>query len=87
MQSNSDEDILSRFMEAGKVVFSKWGASRRFCLKYNINYSNLKNTLNGIRTSLPITWISAMVLEFGVSAEWILTGHGSMFSRDKIANK
>lgn len=79
----STQEITSRIREAAKIIFSEWGAMRRFCLKYDINYHNFNTTINesqgGQKRYFTLASISAIVLEFGVSADWILTGRGSMF--------
>ena len=84
MKNQATQEITSRIKEAGKIVFSGWGATRKFCLKYGINYYAFLKTLNensneGQKRHFDLATVSCMVIEFGVSADWILTGRGSMF--------
>lgn len=84
MKSQTTQEITSRIREAGKIIFSEWGAMRRFCLKYGLDYRTFLKTINDKpndkqKRYFDLATVSYMVLEFGVSADWILTGRGSMF--------
>lgn len=84
MKQQVTQEIMSRIREAGKIVFSGWGAARRFCLKYGLDYRTFLKTLSDTpnerqKRYFDLATVSCMVVEFGVSADWILTGRGSMF--------
>ena len=67
----------------GTVCFSGWGIKRRFCTKYNIDYGNFSRALREYQNhSLDPAWIAALVLEFDLSADWILTGRGDIKSKE-----
>lgn len=93
MKKQTTQEIMSRIREVGNIVFAEWGAARRFCLKYDLNYSIFRKTLNENLKDEPkryfdVATISYIVLEFGVSADWILTGRGSMMQNvNKMLNQ
>lgn len=91
MQEMSVDMIRKRFKEAWDIVTSKHGEKQRFFKKYDIVYTNFHRSITQPGNNIRIEHLAFFTHEFGVSAEWILTGRGSMFSRGvdskKIANK
>jgi hypothetical protein len=51
-----------------------------YCRLYDIDRRNFiaqRKDLN--RGWFQLSWLQPMVKEYGISAEWLLTGHGRMF--------
>ncbi|MCL2598093.1 MAG: helix-turn-helix domain containing protein [Paludibacter sp.] len=82
MQNEEGQKIVGRFFEAlydlkaRKVIRGK----QTFTRKYGINNRNFwLLEQDKSRDILQLEWIAHLVNDFGVSAEWILTGKGYMF--------
>jgi hypothetical protein len=85
MQNEEGVKIVERFFEAiydlkekkrirGKQTFTK---------KYNINNRNFwLLEQDKSRDILQLAWIKHLVTDFGVSAEWIITGQGRMYTKE-----
>ena len=79
MKSELSQQISLRVKQATDVCFSGWGIKRKFCIKYNIDYGNFSRALREYQNhTLDPAWIAALVLEFDLSADWILTGRGEI---------
>jgi len=77
--------IIKRFYEAidmliaGKVIRGK----QTFTKKYDINRRNFATVQRKPESDMfQLVWISYLVTDFGISAEWIMTGRGPMFDRE-----
>ena len=83
MQNSGRTDIVERFFEviydlkARKVV----GGKKSFCEKYSINRRNFY-FLEKEKTSkmFHIEWLTYIVSDYNVSADWLLTGRGEMYT-------
>lgn len=74
-------EIVGRMMEAlQELKRRKIISPRPFCEMYEINRRNFwlleKNPDSKI---FNVEWLSILVIEFGLSAHWLLTGEGDMF--------
>ncbi|MBD9179523.1 MAG: hypothetical protein EGP82_10195 [Odoribacter splanchnicus] len=86
MVSARNQEITKRFAEAFSYIFenNKWGAKDAFFQKYNISAPNVYRAMRE-----PESWkvdpavIAALCVEFGISAEWLLTGKGLMLTKHK----
>jgi hypothetical protein len=85
MQNEINKNITDRFFEAindlkqRKVLRGK----KTFWNNYNINggtFYQLES--NTSRNLLQISWIAYLVNDFGISAEWIITGKGKMYKKE-----
>ena len=80
--------VMNRFFEvlellvASKVIRGK----KTYCTLYNIDRANMyKQQKGSTRGLFEMDWIVPLVLDFNVSADWLLTGRGAMFTnKDKI---
>lgn len=85
MQNPESQIIVGRFFEAlqmlkeGKLIRGK----QTFTEKYKINRWNL-NTLekDHSRDIFQVSWLTHLANDYGISAEWLLTGRGGMFDKN-----
>ncbi|MDR1339403.1 MAG: hypothetical protein LBK58_05050 [Prevotellaceae bacterium] len=85
MQNEKGVKIVERFFEAiydlkeKKVIRGKQTFTRR----YGINSRNFwLLEKDKSRDILQLAWIATLVTDYGVSAEWILTGCGNMYTKE-----
>lgn len=82
--SNDGQKITKRFFEAMDAL-KESGHIRgiqTFTTTYDINRWNLYTVKNNPeRSVLKPEWIYLLVKDFGVSADWIITGRGEMFRK------
>jgi hypothetical protein len=74
--------IINRFYEAIDVLISErqLRGVKTFTDKYNINRWNLNTVRKNPESDMfQLVWVSYLITDFGVSAEWIMTGKGWMF--------
>ena len=78
--------IVMRFYEALDVLIAnkKIRGVKTFTDKYEISRWNL-NTVRKTPESgmFKLAWLSFLIVDFGVSAEWLMTGEGWMFGTDE----
>lgn len=90
MQTAESQVIVSRFFEAlqilkaDKVIRGK----QTFTNRYGINRWNF-NTLEKQpeRDIFQVAWISYLVNDYKVSADWLISGNGSFYASDWSAEK
>lgn len=83
MQTEASQIIVARFFYAlAQLKFDKRiGGKTPFAEKYNINRRNLyKLEKNHEKDIFQVSWLSYLVNDYNVSAEWLLTGKGSFYS-------
>jgi hypothetical protein len=85
MQNEEGQKIVGRFFEAiydlkkrrnirGKQSFTRY---------YGINNGNFwQLEQNKSRDILQLAWLSYLVRDFNVSAEWLFTGEGNMYVKE-----
>lgn len=90
MQTEDSQKIVKRFFEViyalkeRKVIRGK----QTFTNRYAINRWNF-NTLEKEpeRDIFQMAWLAYLISDYGVSAEWLLTGKGEMFVADRKIKK
>lgn len=86
--------IQARFFEAIEMLIDsgKIRGLQTFCTKYDLHrpkYSNLRNHLNDSESwgtgykFIDLDALHYLVVDFGVSSDWLLAGKGGMFKGKK----
>lgn len=84
MQSQDSQQITKRFFEALYALKKKRviRGKQTFTNRYGINRWNLNHLeKNPSRDMFELVWFKYLVTDYGVSAEWLLTGEGDMFKK------
>lgn len=86
MQTTESQAVIRRFFEALYALKARKEirGKQTFTTQYNINRWNL-NTLEKdmSRDIFQTAWLTYLVRDYGVSAQWLLTGRGDMFPTQK----
>lgn len=82
MNTQITKNVMERFYSALDAIIAKGDLRgvKTFCTRYNIDRRNFlaqRKDLN--RGWFQVSWLYPMVTDFGISAEWLLTGSGRMF--------
>lgn len=86
MQTTESQAIIRRFFEALYALKARKEirGKQTFTNQYNINRWNLNSLEKDIsRDIFQVAWLSYLVRDYGVSAQWLLTGFGDMFQKQK----
>lgn len=78
-------DITRRFFEALDMIKAqkRIRGMQTFSREYGENYWNF-TTARKDGTRIKQEWLTYLVRDYDVSAEWLLTGRGGMFTKDII---
>lgn len=82
------QDIVIRFFEALKYLkrIRKIRGKQTFTTRYDINRWNFNTQeKEPDRGMFHIVWLSYLVLDYGVSAHWLLTGEGEIMQSGNTA--
>lgn len=86
MQTPDSQKIISRFFQALYFLKSQRviRGKQTFTTKFEINRWNM-NTLEKdmTRDIFQPAWLTYLVEEYNISAEWLLTGRGDIMGRSK----
>jgi hypothetical protein len=88
MQNPEGQKIVARFFEAiydlkeKKIIRGKQTFTRRYGIN-NRNFWLLEQDKS--RDILQLAWIAHLVTDYDVSAEWLLTGQGEMYTKEPPA--
>lgn len=82
MNTPESKQVMERFYSALDAIIAK-GDIRgvaTYCRLYDIDRRNFIAQRNDLERSIfQLSWMKPMVKEYGVNAEWLLTGFGRMF--------
>lgn len=87
MQTTDSQQIILRFYNALKFLKSRKiiRGINTFTNRYNINRWNLITQMkNPERDMFQVAWLSYLVNDYGISAEWLLTGNGEPIKEDLL---
>lgn len=84
--SKESIDVTHRFFEALDMLKQRKQIRgiKTFTDKYNLNYWNMQ-TLHAEQEKryLKVEYLTYLVRDFGVSADWLLTGRGKCFADER----
>lgn len=84
MQTEDSQKVIRRFFEALyhlkslRIIRGK----QTFTSRFNINRWNMNSLEKNLSSDIfQAAWLTYLVEEYGVSAEWLLTGKGEIFKK------
>lgn len=89
MQTKDSQRIVARFFEALQRLKAdrKIRGKQTFTRAYNINRWNMLTLeKDHTRDIFQPAWLTYLVEDYGVSAQWLLTGKGDFYRKTKSAN-
>lgn len=87
MNTPESAEIIKRFYQAFDILLStkQIRYTRNFTDKYNIVRPHfLYSKKNHDSKVFQLSWLSILIRDYGVSSQWLMTGNGEMFVRDKF---
>jgi hypothetical protein len=84
MKNEDNQKIVERFFEAIQTLKKKKKIKglQTFTTKYNINNRNIwQLKQDPCRKIFDACWLTYLVLDYDISAYWLLTGQGEMFTQ------
>lgn len=81
MQNEKSQSINKRFFEAydALLALGKIKSKNAFCVDHDIDRRNFDRLREDPGREFQMSWLTALVVEYNVSADWILTGRGKLF--------
>lgn len=83
MQNQASQLVAKRFFEAIQtlITIKKIRGKQTFTRAYDINRRNFIFVETHLESNqFQVSWLSHLVNDFNVSAEWLLTGKGKIFN-------
>ena len=84
MNTPESQEVVKRFFEAlyqlkaDKVIRGKQTFTRRYGVdRWNMNHLEKDNS----RDIFQPAWLTFLVEDYGISAKWLLTGKGNIYSK------
>jgi len=76
------QSIIDRYFKAiDMLMASKSIKLNDFYGYWEVNKGSMHNTKMGRQEKIPLQLIYALVTDYNVSADWLITGRGGMFAR------
>ena len=85
MNTDVSKQIMVRFYSAIDTIkaMKKIRGINTYCRENNIDRRNFYAQRKDLdRGWFHVSWLHPLVKEYGISARWLLTGHGNMFEND-----
>lgn len=85
MNTTVSKQIMERFYSALDAIIEskKIRGVNTYCRLYEIDRRNFIAQRKDLdRGWFQVSWLQPMVMEYGVSARWLLTGFGRMFDKE-----
>ena len=85
MNNENSIKIIARFYEALDVIVAskQIRGVKTFTDMYDINRWNFNTVRKNPQSDMfQMSWVAHIITDFGVSAEWIMTGNGWMFGTE-----
>lgn len=85
MNTTVSKQIMERFYSALDAIIDskKIRGVNTYCRLYEIDRRNFIAQRKDLdRGWFQVSWLQPMVMEYGVSARWLLTGFGRMFDKE-----
>lgn len=86
MQTPDSQEVVKRFFDVINFLKKTKSINKTdLVFKYNINQRNFWYAGKNPSSSMfQVAWLTYMVREYGVSAEWLLTGEGDMLNNKQL---
>lgn len=82
MNTQTDNQVIARFNEAINTLIERKAIEslQSYCTKYGLDASAMaSNFANGNLTNFHFDWLTPLILDYGTSSLWLLTGLGEAF--------
>lgn len=87
MNTQVSKQIMERFYSALDAIIAKNDIRgvATYCRLYDIDRRNFVAQRHDLdRGWFQLSWLQPMIKEYGVNADWLLTGRGRMFSQREV---
>jgi hypothetical protein len=81
------QEIINRYFQVIDLLLAVGAIkTNAFYRDWQVHKGTIHNTRIGRQEKIPLQLIYALVTDYGVSAKWLITGHGKMFARSQAPN-
>ena len=90
MNNTESIEIINRFYKAIDMLVANKTIRgvKTFTDLYNINRRNFVQVSKTPQSDMfQMSWITHLINDFGISSQWIMTGNGEMFTKDKFTKE
>ncbi len=90
MNNPDSVKIIERFFHVFELLIAnnELRGIKTFTDKYDINRRNFYHSMSDhTRDIFQMAWLTYLIEDFGVSSQWLMTGKGEIFVKDKFPKK